>query len=520
MTDTIHQSLPRVPSGIEALDLILKGGFLEGGIYMVMGKPGAGKTILGNQICFNHVANGHRAVYMTLLTETHARMLAHLHEMAFYDPASVGDALTYISGYTTLEREGLSGFIKLVTQVIREYKCTVLIIDGIATAEATSASEIEYRRFLHELQVLVETMRCTAFLLAQPSRGTVHPEHTMVDGVIRLTDTILGPRAVRELEVTKFRGSNYLRGLHSFEITTEGISLYPRIEARLANNTHQISANPTRKTFGVQRFDEMLHGGLVSGSCTTLLGAPGSGKTVLGLHFLHTGLQNGEKALYLGFYESPERLVAKALALGLDLRGYIESGQLTLRWIPNSEIIPDLLAEDILDAVYNGGIKRLFLDGIEPFHDSMIYPERTSRFFTALMNELLAYDVTTCITAELPDLFSDRINISIPHMSALVDNVIFLRYVELRSQLYRLISIMKLRDSDYDPSIREFRISEKGISVASTFRSAEAILTGVARPLPIENKDSADSEPDTTVEKRNWDVRQDRHTENDTDNRR
>lgn len=509
MSDTLRQPLPRVPSGIEPLDLILNGGFLEGGIYMVMGKPGAGKTILGNQICYNHVAKGNRAVYMTLLAETHARMLAHLHEMSFYDPTHVGDTLTYFSGYSTLEREGLSGFIKLVTRIIRENKCTVLIIDGIATAEASAESEIEYRRFLHELQVLVETMRCTAFLLTQPSRETVHPEHTMVDGVLRLTDTIIGPRAVRELEITKFRGSSYLRGLHSFEITTDGISIYPRIEARLAKNTQPISADATRKAFGVRRLDEMLHGGLVSGSCTTLLGAPGSGKTVLGLHFLYEGLRSGEKVLYLGFYESPERLIAKALALGLDLSDYLDKGQLILRWIPSSEIIPDLLAEEILDAVYNGGIKRLFLDGIEPFHDSMIYPERTSRFFTALMNELLAYDVTTCVTAELPDLFSDRITISIPHMSALVDNVIFLRYVELHSQLYRLISIMKLRDSDYDPAIREFRISEKGISVASTFRSAEAILTGVARPLPIENKNSADNAPDTPTEDRDWDVQQD-----------
>jgi circadian clock protein KaiC len=53
--------------------------------------------------------------------------------------------------------------------------------------------------------------------------------------------------------------------------------------------------------------------------------------------------------------------------------------------------------------------------------------------------------------------------------------------VELRSQLYRLISIMKMRESQYDSGIREFSITDQGILVADTFSSAEAILTGHAR---------------------------------------
>jgi circadian clock protein KaiC len=53
--------------------------------------------------------------------------------------------------------------------------------------------------------------------------------------------------------------------------------------------------------------------------------------------------------------------------------------------------------------------------------------------------------------------------------------------VELRSQLYRLISILKVRASDYDTAIREFRITNRGIEVETTFESADAILTGIAR---------------------------------------
>ena len=83
---------------------------------------------------------------------------------------------------------------------------------------------------------------------------------------------------------------------------------------------------------------------------------------------------------------------------------------------------------------------------------------------------------------ELTDLFTPTIKFPISGGIGFADNLYFLRYIDLRSQLYRLISIIKMRDSDYDTSIREFRISEQGIEVASTFRSAEVILTGTTHP--------------------------------------
>ena len=69
-------------------------------------------------------------------------------------------------------------------------------------------------------------------------------------------------------------------------------------------------------------------------------------------------------------------------------------------------------------------------------------------------------------------------------LSASIENAILLRYVELHSQLHRLLSILKTRESAHDTRIREFAITGRGLEVAATFESAEAVLTGIARLVP------------------------------------
>ena len=78
----------RRPTGIPGLDRILDGGLLEAGVYIIQGPPGAGKTILANQACFHHASEGGRAVYITLLAESHSRMFGHLRRMASDHEAS------------------------------------------------------------------------------------------------------------------------------------------------------------------------------------------------------------------------------------------------------------------------------------------------------------------------------------------------------------------------------------------------------------------------------------------------
>lgn len=474
-------SLKRMSSGIDGLDLILRGGFFRGGIYIVAGDPGAGKTILANQVCFHGVRSGEQVLYITLLAENHSRMFAHLQSLAFFDPAPIGERLHYFSGYGALRTDGLLGLSQFLRQAIRQHQASLVVIDGLETVVELAESPIALKRFIHELHVYMEAMSCTLLLLAQLNPDESAPLQIMADGVIELQDRPHELRAVRELCVQKLRGSSYLRGRHLFSIDERGIVVHPRTESVLSTQPPTIPELRRTLSTGIPRLDEMLEGGLLSQSSTMLLGTPGSGKTVLGLHMLAAGAQQGEPGLYFGSSERPQWLAQKAMRFGLSLDTWIEQGLLEVLWQPPSEDILDVLAERLLAAVQRRGVRRLFIDGIEAFR-AAVYTERLPTFFSALLNELSVRDVTTLIAVEMPQLFGPTVEFPAQSVPANIDNIFFLRYVELHSQLYRLISILKVRDSGYDPAIREFKITDQGLEVAATFESAEAILTGLARP--------------------------------------
>lgn len=474
----------RIESGIPRLDFILKGGFFRGGTYTLFGPPGAGKTIIANQLCFNHIARSDgNCVYLTVLAESHDKMMRHLSSLEFYDPESVGTRLKYIAGYQTLRDEGLEGLLTLIRATLLKEKPSIFVIDGLESIEQAAGQRAQAKEFLNQLQAFTSMTETTTLLCAVEQQGEARrDENAMVDGVIELSDHLIGPRAVRELTVHKFRGCGYLRGRHEVEITGAGIQIHPRTEIQFDQPPENATEERERMGFGIPGLDQMMGGGILSGSTLALLGAPGSGKTTVGLSFLVEGARRGHKGIYFGFYEPPPRLLERIDAMGIPLRRYVEDGTIELIWQPPLEHFMDSLAESLLEKVRSEkhARRRLFIDGVQGFAAAAVYADRLPRFLSALTNQLRTWDVTTLISEELP-LFGSAVELPNPELAHVVETVVLLRYVELKSQLHRLLSIMKMRESVYDTSIREFTMGPGGIEVSGSFDSAEAILSGFPR---------------------------------------
>jgi circadian clock protein KaiC len=465
-----------VTTGVPGLDDILGGGLVEGGLYLIEGMAGAGKTILSSQIGFHRVSQGDMVLYVTLIAESHTKLLSHLRGMSFYNADAISDRMLFVSGYHELMRDGLSGFLSLIAATIKSNRPRFMVIDGFRSAREFSSTELELSQFIHELSAFVSAARCTTLILAPLSGNEPHPEHTLVDGLIELNRFNTGMRRAREIEVHKLRARDHLLGKHFFKITADGLMTFPRIEASPAN-AHAVPDFESRLSFGFPDFDQMLGGGVVRGSTTTLIGPSGVGKTLLGLKFLQAGAELGEKCVYFGLYESPERLMAKARSVSIDLSDALKDDRLTLDWHPAVELAIDELATELLDVVKRTQASRLVVDGIDGFKQSANRTERFGLFLNALTHRLRNAGVTTLLTEELP-LYGDHTPLSSLRASAMTENIILMRYVEANSALYRMVSVVKQREGAHDSSIRRLTIDSRGLHISEGFIGPTGLLSG------------------------------------------
>jgi circadian clock protein KaiC len=472
--------LERLPTGIPGLDTVLGGGFFRSGVYILLGLPGTGKTIFANQLCYRHVAAGGRAVYMTLLAESHARMLQHIRPLGFFDESVIPDRLSYISAFNDLETEGLKGLMNVLRREMRARQVSVLVLDGLVAAAEAAQSDRELKKFIHELQSSAVFHGCTVFLLTSGSTQRMHAEHTMVDGLVELEERLFDARSERSIQVRKFRGAGSLRGRHAFRISDAGIDVFPRIESLFAEPPGQSSATRALST-GVRTLDALLHlGGLPDASATVLIGSSGTGKTTLGLHFLASSTVE-QPGLLFGFFESPARMRAKARAFGLPIDALEASGAVKLMWHAQGEHLIDELGHRLLAEVAARGVRRLVIDGLSGFFESTIYAERVGRFFSCLVNELRRRGVTVLMTVETVDVVSTTV--STPYgVSGFVDNLLFLRFVEVAGRVKRLLTITKMRDSDFHPGQHIVEISAAGMQIAGILSSVGDVIPS-AQPV-------------------------------------
>lgn len=493
MTDDSNQQLPRLSTGIPGLDRVLRGGLFERSVYIVEGPPGSGKTILGNQICHYHAAEGHQAVYFTLLAESHARMIHHLRGLSFFRPDLVAELVHYNSGYKVLVSEGLSGLLRAIRETVVPKKARLVVMDGLVSSVGAAPSEQEYKKFIHELQALAALAGCTVLLLVSGDGAPMtRPEDTIVDGIIELTDELSMLRPMRHLQVKKLRGSDHVRGKHTLEIDSNGISLLPRIEAQLLRLPGDARLEPgtARVGFGLPELDHMLSGGLPACSTTQLLGPTGTGKTILALQFLAAGAALGEHGLFFGFFERPHTLIAKSRRIGLGLDVAERRGLARFAWEPFGEGNIDAIGHRLLTLIAEQRPQRLVIDGVQGLQQAAHYPERLRAVLSAIVDDLEAQHITTLYTVEAHELIEPILRAPIHGISALTHNLILLRHVEVERELRRVLSIIKLRDAGFDPRSREFRITDRGIVLdaapppASSRRRVDSAYAAPRPPAP------------------------------------
>ena len=444
-------------------------------MIVFLGRPGAGKTILTQQIAVEQARQGKRVLVFTALSESHEQLLTALREFLFFDESLVGDRIRFLS-IQTLLRDGLVATADAIVEIVRAEDASLVVLDGFRGVAGFADAERDVRLFLYEVRTRLAFLEVTTLvtLEAMPGQESDSSALTVADGIITMYNTLWGVRSRRHIEVQKLRAMNHLNGLHTLAMTGDGITCYPRHEAvyRTANYTVGLDRAP----LGLPELDEMLRGGVNRGTVTFLAGSPGAGKTLTALHFVMAGATAGEPGLLICFNESAEQLSLKAENFGLDLRGAVARGEVSLLCLAPVELEVDVFAAMLREHVERLGIRRLVIDSIASVEAAILEPHRAPGFFASLINYLRERNVTSVITQE-SNAFDGSPGESLG--AILADNLIRIRSIEYQNRLYRIISILKMRQSGFDPSLREFRVEDGTIRVVPVEESGIAVMGGI-----------------------------------------
>jgi len=236
---------------------------------------------------------------------------------------------------------------------------------------------------------------------------------------------------------------------------------------------------------GITGLDEMLSGGFVQGSAVLVRGAPGCGKTSLGLQYLVHGARNNEPGLLISFEEFPPSIHRDAESLGWNLSELEQSGQLHLMFTSPQMLLDSLGSPQsaLSRLMLDGGIRRVVLDSITHFTRLTDDSTKLRAIYNTVINGLKREGVTSLLLGEESRAPNPRQEKG--RLSFVVDCILLLRYVEVESAIQRAIVVLKMRGSDHAKEIRRLEIRKGGLVITDVFEGRENILSGISHRAAV-----------------------------------
>ncbi len=236
---------------------------------------------------------------------------------------------------------------------------------------------------------------------------------------------------------------------------------------------------------GVPGLDEMLWGGFLPQTANLIEGAPGTGKTTLGMQFIYHGIVAcGEPGLILTFEEFPQQYYNNAASFGWDFRQMEREEKLRVVMTSPEVSRADLeqVGGQIEKLVQEIGAKRILVDSLSHFERLSEDAVHLRSIVYGFVNALKRESLTSVLTRENMALLgeSERAEDAV---AFLVDSYTLLRYVEIESAVRKAILVLKMRGSNHDKGIRQFEITSRGVEVRAPFEGREGIMSGSPRRM-------------------------------------
>jgi len=233
----------RVKTGIPGMDEILNGGFPKRNVVLLAGGPGTGKTIFGMQYLWAGISQYDEPGIYVALEEHPVQVRINMEQFGWdvrqYEEngkfaivdgftAGIGEAAKR-EKYVVRAPDDVQALVDVIRAAIRDIGAERVVVDSVTTLYLTKP--VVARNTVLQIKKVLSGMGCTAILVSQVSvtdRGFGGPgvEHA-ADGIIRLDLEEIKGELQRSLIVWKMRGTAHSMRRHPFEITNNGIRVFP-----------------------------------------------------------------------------------------------------------------------------------------------------------------------------------------------------------------------------------------------------------------------------------------------------
>ena len=477
--------LEKIETGIEGFDFVCYGGLPKGRTTLFAGTAGSGKTVFGLQFVHSGIIEFDEGGVIVTFEETPEELIRNVSSMGWDFQGLIDEGRLAIVDATPTPGEvvvesgafDLSGLVARVENAVRKVDAKRVCLDAVGAAISQFADANLVRRELRRVVRGLTGMGVTSMITVERvneygpiSRFGV--EEFVADNVVILRNPLDQEKRRRTVEVLKFRGTTHQKGEYPFSIdATDGVTVLPLSAAELKQKSSDV-----RLSSGNSTLDEMCGGGLFRDSIVLVSGATGTGKTLCVTQFVGEAVSRGETALLFAFEESRGQLTRNATSWGYDFEAAAESGLLKISaQYPETtgleehlirmkreieEFRPARIAVDSLSALERVGSHKSFREFVIGL-TSYIKHQDVVGMFTNTTSMLLGGD-----------------SITEAHISTITDSIVLLRYVELMGQMRRGITVLKMRGSQHDKNIREYRVTGQGMEIGDAFSGVTGILTG------------------------------------------
>jgi circadian clock protein KaiC len=478
------QPLPKLATGIEGFDELGRGGLPRHRTSLLIGGPGAGKTVFALQCLVNAVRRQRAPGIFVAFEESPRQIMANGATFNWGLASLAAKDLFFFDAHLspTLVKAGdfdLAGMLAMLTAKKKEIGAQWIVFDGIDVLLTLLQDPVAEMQEIYRIRDWLADNALTAIVTAKLENRTSEAVHYgflqfMADCVVRFERRQEDRVSAQSIQITKYRGSGYAAAEFPLSFGPSGIEVGAAEPAEIGHG-----ASSERITAGFERLDAMLGGGIFRGSSTLVTGVPGTSKTTLAGKFAEAACRRGERTLFVSYDEAAEEIARNLSSVGIQLKAHVKSGLLRMysartegisaeeHLIKLRSLIrehrPRCMVIDPLTAIAKAGS----LGAARTVANRLIYMVKDA-------------GITLLVTA-LSETDDPRAESTDLQISTIADTWIHLSYLVLSGERNRALTIIKSRGTSHSNQVRELVLSNAGPTLTDVYSAGGEVLMGTLR---------------------------------------